>query len=74
MPAEQVLEHYWPALIAIGLWSIPWKGYALWKAARRDDRAWFVVLLIVNTMGLLDILYIFIWSKRRSSSDSRNRS
>ncbi len=47
-------------------WTIPWKGVALWKAARREDRWWFVALLVVNTLGILEMLYIFIWSKRPS--------
>jgi len=47
------------------LWAIPWKGYALWKSARLNDRVWFVVLLLANTVGLLEILYIFVFSKRK---------
>ncbi len=46
-------------------WTLPWKGYALWKAALRHDRWWFIVLLIVNTAAILEILYIFIWSERK---------
>ncbi len=46
------------------LWVLPWKGVALWKAARRRDLWWFIILLIVNTLAILEILYIFIWNKR----------
>lgn len=52
------------ALIAITLWSLPWKGVALWKAAIRKEKRWFITLLLVNSIGILDILYIFIFSKR----------
>ncbi len=45
------------------IWSLPWKGVALWKAAQKKDLYWFVALLVVNTVGILDILYIFIFSK-----------
>lgn len=48
------------------LWSIPWKGVALWKAARRKDLVWFIVLLLVNTIGILEIIYIFLFSRNRS--------
>lgn len=52
-------------IIILGaLWTIPWKGAALWKAARRGDTAWFVVILIVNTLAIIEILYIFIFSKK----------
>ena len=50
-------------LIPLILWSIFWKGWALWKAAKSDSKIWFVVLLVLNTVGILDILYIFMFSK-----------
>lgn len=50
----------------LAVWSIIWKGIALWKAARNSAKAWFIVLLIVNTVGILEILYIFVFSKKRS--------
>lgn len=46
-------------MAAIALWSIPWKGYALWVAARNRHRSWFIVLLLVNTAAILEIVYIF---------------
>jgi hypothetical protein len=44
------------------LWALPWKGAALWKAARKGQPWWFVALLVVNTVGILEIMYIFIFS------------
>ena len=41
------------------LWVLPWKGYALWLAARNDHKKWFIALLIVNSLAILDIIYIF---------------
>ncbi len=52
-------------MVAISIaWVLPWKGVALWKAARRTDKWWFIALLVLNTLAILEILYIFIWSKR----------
>ena len=48
------------------LWSLPWKGVALWRAARRKDRWRFVLLLVVQSVGLLEIFYIFVISKPKS--------
>lgn len=45
------------------LWTIPWKGVALWKAAQKKDVYWFIALLLINTVGILEILYIFVFSK-----------
>ncbi len=53
-----------PFLLLVGLWTLPWKGVALWKAARNAHKWWFIVLLIVNTLAILEILYIFYFSKK----------
>jgi len=45
------------------IWSIIWKGWALWTSARQGSKVWFVILLIFNTIGILEILYIFWFSK-----------
>ena len=45
------------------IWSLAWKALALWKAAREGSKIWFVVLLLVNTAGILEIIYIFTISK-----------
>jgi len=66
---EQIINSPWfiPLVIA---WTLPWKGVALWRAARRAERWWFVALLIVNTLAVLEILYIFIFSRRRQANSS----
>ncbi|MFA6022875.1 MAG: DUF5652 family protein [Candidatus Pacearchaeota archaeon] len=56
-----------PFIVAIAVWSLAWKGIALWKAARQKQMIWFIVLLVVNTLGILEILYIFWFSKMSSS-------
>jgi len=45
------------------LWVLPWKGVALWKAARNGHKKWFIALLVINTMAVLEIVYVFYFSK-----------
>ncbi len=47
------------------IWSLVWKGLALWKAAHEESKPWFVALLVLNTAGILDILYIFVFAKKK---------
>ncbi|MDE2001040.1 MAG: hypothetical protein KGI60_00555 [Patescibacteria group bacterium] len=56
----------------IVLWTLPWKGVALWKAARKNDQWWFIALLIINTLAALEILYIFIFSERKSLNQPKD--
>jgi hypothetical protein len=46
------------------IWVLPWKGYALWTAAKKSNKWWFVALLIVNTFAILEIIYIFFVAKK----------
>ena len=47
------------------VWAMVWKGIALWRAGRNDHLAWFIVLFIVNTLGILPIIYIFAFSRKK---------
>ena len=51
-------------LFVIVVWSAIWKGIALWRAGRNNHLAWFVCLLLLNTLGILEIIYIFGFSKK----------
>jgi len=50
-------------LALLALWSLVWKGLALWHSAERRQPWWFIVLLLVNTIGILDIVYLFAVAK-----------
>ncbi len=50
--------------ILLALWTIPWKIYAVWTAVKHDQKKWFVALLILNTVGILEIFYIFKIAKK----------
>jgi len=46
-------------LALLSLWALVWKGIALWKSSRHNQRNWFIALLILNTFGILEIVYLF---------------
>lgn len=59
-PAEIVF------FLIIAIWSFFWKGVALWRAANQKQRNWFIVLLLpVNTVGILELLFLFRFSKKK---------
>lgn len=59
----QILQDYLPMLFIVALWELVWKGFALWRAAQRGSKVWFVVMLLVNSVGILPIVYLFISGK-----------
>ena len=51
-------------VVVFVIWTFAWKGVALWKASRLSHRSWFVVFLIVNSIGVLEIIYIFFIARK----------
>lgn len=54
-------------MLVVMIWVLPWKGLALWTAAHNKHKIWFIVLLILNTIGLAEIIYIFFVAKKKPS-------
>lgn len=51
----------WLAII----WTLPWKAIALWKSAQDNQKWWFIAILVINTLAILEIVYIFGFSKKK---------
>ncbi len=61
------LGMFFVMLIALALvWSFVWKGIALWKCGRNNQLAWYIALLILNTCGILEIIYL-LWFQKKDS-------
>jgi len=52
-------------ILALTLWDLFWRGKALWRAAKNSQPYWFVALLIVNSVGILPIIYILFFQKNK---------
>ena len=65
--APMWIHMFGPILLLLVLWSIFWKGLALWHSARRGEVWWFVIMLFMNTVGLLEIIYLFLAAKLKIS-------
>jgi len=70
MTLDQLPAWYSVVIWLVLLWSLPWKAIALWKAAKNNHTAWFIVLMVFNTIGVLEILYIYIFSKKVKNDNS----
>jgi hypothetical protein len=52
-----------PRSILLVLWALAWKGYALWRAAKNDQKYWYIAILVINLLGILEIVYLFFFQK-----------
>lgn len=57
------IELIW-LLGVLAIWELYWKGRSLWLAAQRKETGWFIALLIVNSVGILPLLYLYVFSKK----------
>jgi methionyl-tRNA synthetase len=52
-----------PGIIILIIWSAIWKFVALWKAGRNNQLTWFVFIAVLNTLGILEIIYLAFFQK-----------
>ena len=64
-PWQILSTWYIVAIVLLILWDAIWKAIALWKAARNNQLSWFVVSLIFNTAGILPIVYIKFFQRKK---------
>lgn len=69
MISQGFLLNPWFWVIAT-LWTLPWKAYAMWTAARKGHKIWFVAFLVVNTVAILEIAYLL--TQRSKDKESEN--
>ena len=62
-----------PFMMLLLAWTLYWKGQALWKAARANQLNWFIALLLINTAGILEIVYIYYISKEENETESMSK-
>jgi hypothetical protein len=54
-----------PWIYLILVWDLVWRGIALWKSGRRNQLVWFIFLFIINSVGILPIIYLLIHGKKK---------
>lgn len=51
-------------LVPMIIWDLVWKAVGLWKSSRNNQIVWFIFILIVNSLGILPIIYIAFFQKK----------
>ena len=60
-----------PIVLILFAWDVVWKSIALWKAARNDQLYWFITVAILNTVGILPIIYILFFQKGKNKEEKK---
>ncbi|MEK7227635.1 MAG: DUF5652 family protein [Patescibacteria group bacterium] len=51
-------------IISVIAWTLVWKGLALWRSASLRQKWWFIALIFINTLGILEVIYLFFVARR----------
>lgn len=63
--------------ILLSIWELVWKGFGLWHSAQNKQSGWFIAMLLLNTVGILPIIYLLGFKpkqKREASLKQATRS
>lgn len=65
-------DYWWGAGFGLlAVWSMVWTGLALWHAAKRQEKGWFILFLVVHTAGIVEFVYLMFVAKIFASSDKK---
>jgi methionyl-tRNA synthetase len=63
-------EQYFWLFIVVGLFELVLKGFALWHSARGRQLAWYIAILVINSAGILPIIYLLFFKKKAATVKS----
>ncbi|HSX47544.1 MAG TPA: DUF5652 family protein [Patescibacteria group bacterium] len=68
------LSSTWIIIIVIlAIWELIWKGIALWNSAKKRQLYWFLAILIINSVGIIPIIYLVLeQNKDKKSKQKKN--
>jgi hypothetical protein len=65
------MQQWW--VYPLIIWELVWKGYGLWFSARNNQRNWFMAMLVVNSLGILPIVYLkFFQPKKNEARENKS--
>lgn len=62
------LASFFAIITILAIFGVILKGLSLWRAGRRGQKWWFISILIVNSLGILPLIYLFIHRNKTEKS------
>lgn len=60
-------------IIVMAIVTLPLKAIAMWRAARAEQKGWYAAILLLNTFGILELVYLFYFSRKPSSKPNHDK-
>lgn len=68
LPEELISMMTWllPLIIILAIWEMVWKLIGMWKAGRNNELGWFIAIALINSIGILPIIYILLNKNKKA--------
>jgi len=63
-PTQAQAIAFLATIIILILWETTWKLIGLWKSARNDQIGWFMVIGLINSLGIIPLVYIGFFQRK----------
>lgn len=70
---ENLTPEEWTILGLVSIIELVLKGFALWKSAQAKHQWWFIAMLILNTFGILPVVYLLFFQKEPLVKKSKKK-
>jgi len=61
----------WYVVLVLMIWEGTWKGLSMWRAAKNDHKWWFIAIFLVNSIGILPIVYLKFYQPKAPAQPRR---
>ncbi len=61
----ETMRNLWPIILVLTIFEFVMKLIAMWRAGRNNHLVWFILIGIINTVGILPIIYLLINRKKK---------
>ncbi|MEK6923245.1 MAG: DUF5652 family protein [Nanoarchaeota archaeon] len=68
-----ISAYFLPVIVITIVWDLFWKAWGLWISSQRKEKIWFVLILIINSAGILPIIYLWLRLWRKKASDKKRK-
>lgn len=67
-----IYTNLWIA-VPLVIWTLAWKGRGMWRAAQNRQPVWFIVMFLVQSLGIIPIVYLALLQKAPKPKKARKK-
>lgn len=66
------MQAFMSGIFLLALLDLGLKGWAMWRAARMEKKSWFIALLVINSFGILPVIFLLMTRQEYERNHVKN--